>query len=114
MPEKSGNGNWKREVSIALLTACICFGGWALQDRLHWASLEKQIEVNTRRLDVVEDRLDKEVVSEKEHQQLLQAIENHHTEAMVSMTHLNERIDRLVTQISGLRKAVDPPADIKR
>jgi preprotein translocase subunit SecA len=111
----SNNGNWKRELAIAalatLMTAFVCFAGWALNDRLHWASVEKQIEVNTRRLDVVESRLDKEVVSESEHQQLLQTIQGHYADEMDAMQRLNERIDRLVVGVTGLRKMVDPPAD---
>ena len=77
------------------LTTIIAFIGWGLLDRMHWATVEGIVYVDKGRLDLIEKRLEtipKDPVSRQEHIDLVNRIDQQHTETVNDLHHLSDQI----------------------
>ena len=105
------NGALRRECIVAvlaiLLTTAIASIGWAITDRVKWAGTDRQIQINTERLNKVEAMialLPSQNISRDEFQQMQAQIMAKQTEIVVSMARLDARID---TVLIALQKRAD-------
>ena len=80
----------------------VALSGWVVSDRLKWAGNERQIEINTGRLDKLEawrSVMPAETISRAEHIALLDEIKVQHLETMTAIRHLEARLDSFTVYI---------------
>ena len=97
------NGALRRECIVAvlaiLLTTAIASIGWAITDRVKWAGTDRQIQINTERLNKIEAMialLPSQNISRDEFQQMQSQITAKQSEIVLGLARLDVRIDTVL------------------